>query len=66
MVTDVANIKRLTTAGRDAVAGAEVMDPDTATELVRIFDLIEHEIEDEANSRGGGSFRPGVSGDVAE
>jgi len=65
-VTDVAKIKHLTTAGRESVVDDETMDPNTAIELVRIFDLIDRSIEDEANSRGDGSFRPGDSGDAGE
>ena len=49
---DVASIERFTTAGRDCAMGDDTMDPDTVIELGRIFDLIDHAIEDGASSRG--------------
>ena len=49
---DVASIKRLTTEGRDCVMEDDTMDLNTAIELRRIIDLIDHAIEDYASSRG--------------
>ena len=49
-MTDVANIKRLTTAGREYVVEDDTMDPGTAIELVRIFDLIDRAITDDGES----------------
>jgi hypothetical protein len=40
-MTDLASVKRLTTARREYVQEDETMDPHTAQELVRIFDLID-------------------------
>jgi hypothetical protein len=45
-VTDVATIKRLTAAGREIVTSDSEMNPDTAVELVRIFDGIDRAIGD--------------------
>jgi hypothetical protein len=45
-VTDLASIKRLTATGREIVTSDSDMSPDTAVELVRIFDGIDRAIGD--------------------
>jgi hypothetical protein len=51
IATDVANIKRLTRAGRECVADTKTIDSNTADELVRIFDLIDRTIDDDKGPR---------------
>jgi len=46
-VPDLAKLKRLTTAGRECVEEDKTMDPNTAIELVRIFELIDRTIKDD-------------------
>lgn len=45
-MTDVATIKRLTATGRETVAADKAINPETATELVRIFDKIDRALGD--------------------
>lgn len=45
-MTDVATIKRLTATGRETVSADKAMNPDTAVELVRIFDGIDRALGD--------------------
>ena len=61
-MTGVANIKRLTTAGREYVLEDETIDPNAASELVRILDLIDRTLgEDDSHKQATPTPQPNAA-----